>query len=258
MGDVNAAVKDLLNEAFVEAAKLGNGEDVLIQGMRNFGFTRQQYKLVDGRRGRVEIDLSDDIEKESKIIERRDFKNNHCVMIFLDMLGTIPAKDVSASRFYEEYFRYLRKSIETGLDFDESVQPYKNKVPLFHGLVWFSLSKRSLNASLLRNQLNLFFFVCACNIVHAELIPQNISAYSVVQQVGLFQLVGFFKDQKDDHPDPECDAKMLQQFGITPKLISKLRELSSNNKLTVEQAGFFGLMYEYFKPSTFPVEDNEE
>ena len=102
MGDVNAAVKDLLNEAFLEATRLGNGEDAVIQGMRNFGFTRQPYKLVDGRRGRVEIDLSDDIEKESRIIEKCDFKNNHCVMIFLDILGTIPAKDVSASRFYEE------------------------------------------------------------------------------------------------------------------------------------------------------------
>lgn len=258
MGDIYATVNDMLNETIVEVTKLENGEDALEKGIRALGFTRQPYKLVDGRRGRVEIDLSDDIEKESKIIERCDFKNNHCVMIFLDILDRIPAKDVSAPRFYEDYFRYLRKSIETGLDFDTSVQPYKNKVPLFHGLLWFSISKRSLNASLLRNHQNLFFFVGACNKVHAELIPQNISEYSVVQHAGLFRLVGFFKDQKDDHPDYQCDAKILQQFGITPKFISKLRELSSNTKLKAEEAGFFELIYEYFKPSTFPVEDNEE
>jgi len=257
MGDVKEAVKDMLNNIVLEVTKMENGTDALEKGIRDLGFTRQRFQLVDGRRGRVEVDLSDDIEKESKIIERRDFKNNHCVIVFLDVLDRIPAKDVHIPRFYAEYFRYLRKTLDNGSDYDKSVQPYKNKVPLFYGLLWFC-SKRGLNASLLRNPENIYMFVCACNTVHAELIPQNISEYSVVQHVGFFKLAGFFKDPKDDHPEHECDAKMLQQFGITPKFIAKLRELSENTKIKPELAGFYGLMYDYFKPATFPVEENEE
>jgi len=257
MGDPNAEITDLTNEIAVVIEQNPGTMVTLEEKMANLGFTRQRFQLVDGRRGRFEVDLSDDIEKESKIIEKCDFKNNHCVMVFLDILDRIPAKEAHVPRFYAEYFRYLRKTLRMGADFDTSVQPYKNKVPLFYGLLWFCI-KRGLNASLLRNPENIYMFVCACNAVHAELVPQKNDGFSVEQHAGFFKLAGFFKNPKDDHPEHECDAKMLQQFGITPKFISKLRELSENTKIKQDIAVFYGLMYDYFKPTAFPLLDQQE